>query len=91
MEVSATIRETLHEILEDDEFNLGDDRQLVADLGLDSLDLADLMSALERKLDLPYKKLNPAGWPRETTVGDLIRRVSAACDEGGDDVKLGAP
>jgi len=52
---------------------------LAADLGLDSLDLAQTIVLLERSLGVdPFRQAPTAGRPAIRTVGDLIEIYSAA-------------
>lgn len=60
-----------------------DDSHLVKDLGLDSLDLVELLAKMQRDLNV---NLSHVSWPKELTVRNVVasigRQLMATREEG---------
>jgi acyl carrier protein len=72
MDVKEKIIALLNDKLGYEEAELGEDKDLVNDLGFDSLDMVEIIMGIEEKFGLKIEDSEVAGIK---TVGDLIRKA----------------
>jgi acyl carrier protein len=79
MDIKEEVISLLSEKLAFDEAEITEDKNLMNDLGIDSLDMAEIVMGVEEKFGL---KVDDSETVEIKTVGDLIKKVEELVENG---------